>query len=107
MEWEWWRIAAAVALGWLLLGALSTIIPQCSRRIRQRLIAHGRMKRKRAIERFARWRGYSELYVAQFVSDTDSVHLSWSYVGLVLSGLWSFRILWWVSRSKILGGPAG
>ena len=108
MEWEWWRIAAAVVLVWLLLGATSTIIPQCSRRMQQQIIAFSRIGRDRAIERFARWRGYSERHASYFVlPDTDSAHLGWAYVVFVLSGLWSFFILWKMSRIKKPSDPAG
>ena len=64
---EAWRIVLIVVFGWFLCGGLSTIIPQCSSRLRAKLIFASRQNIERAIEQYARSRAYSRLHVRHFV----------------------------------------
>lgn len=100
---ELWRLVLIVVLSWFLLGALSTIIPQCSHRMREQLIAVSRRDNDRAVDRYAQWRGYSPLQIHHHLGTSrmsDSDYLGRTYVMLVLSGLWSYLILWSLYRGK-------
>mgnify|MGYP001597081455 CR=1 FL=1 len=100
---ELWRLVLIIGLSWFLLGALSTIIPQCSRRMREKLIAANRRNTDRAVDQYAKRREYSPLQVHHHLGTSrtsDSDHLGRTYVMLVLSGLWSYLILWSLYREK-------
>ena len=97
------RIGLILVLSWLLLGVLSVAIAQCSRRLQQKLIHRSRGSIHRAVEIFARQRGYSELQVRHYfgIRDTDNTRLGWCYLALVIFGPYAYWFLWRTSLLKI------
>ena len=100
---EFWRVILIVALGWFLCGTLSTLIPQCSRRLRDKLIQASRQNMERVADRYARLQGYSGLQVRHAAGVdrmSDSRHLGLTYAMLVASGPWALAVLWSVHRRQ-------
>lgn len=98
---EVWRVMLIVVLGWLLCGVLSIIIPQCSRRLREKLIRLSRQNVKRACDRYERRWGHSLLRAHQVIDGygmSDNQHLNLTYAMLIISGPWAFAILRSVHR---------
>ncbi len=101
---EVWRIVLIVVFGWLLCGALSIVIPQCSSRLRKKLIRVSQRDIEWATDRYARLRDYSRLQARHLIGVdrmSDSDHLYRIYAMLLISGLSAYVILWTIHRKPL------